>query len=68
MSRHDVLAKFTRGTVTQYYDTDAMADEIVRLRGLVREAFREGFAIGWDDPGNRDYWPESEVSKKLEDA
>ncbi len=32
MSRHDVLAEFTRGTVTQYYDTDAMADEIVRLR------------------------------------
>ena len=35
MSRHDVLAEFSRGTVTQYYDTDAMADEIVRLRAII---------------------------------
>lgn len=40
MSRHDVLAEFTRGTVTQYYDTDAMADEIVRLRAIIA-ALRE---------------------------
>ncbi len=40
MSRHDVLAEFSRGTVTQYYDTDAMADEIVRLRSTLA-ALRE---------------------------
>lgn len=40
MSRHDVLAEFTRGTVTHYYDTDAMADEIVRLRSILA-ALRE---------------------------
>ena len=40
MSRHDVLAEFSRGTVTQYYDTDAMADEIVRLRAIIA-ALRE---------------------------
>lgn len=45
----------------------ALVAEVRRLRGLVREAFNEGFALGWD-PGNRDYWPESEVRKKLEDA
>ena len=40
MSRRDVLAEFTRGTVTQYYDTGAMADEIVRLRRILA-ALRE---------------------------
>jgi hypothetical protein len=44
MSRHDVLAEFTRGTVTQYYDTDAMADEIVRFRGE-RDALRQQLAV-----------------------
>ncbi len=46
----------------------ALVAEVKRLRRLAREAFDEGFAIGLDDPGNRDYWPESEVRKKLEDA
>ena len=36
-TRNDVLAEFTRGTVTRYFDTDAMAEEIVRLRERVRE-------------------------------
>ena len=49
-------------------DARELLAEVRRVRGLVREAFNEGFGIGLDDPGNRDYWPESEVRKALEGA
>lgn len=56
-TRNDVLAEFTRGTVTRYFDTDAMADEIVRLRSQLAEVERERENVSsqlWDCTNERD--------------